>query len=320
MRTLGRDGFAALVLVASLLGCDRPRAGPPMPVPELRSVLPGATPTPLPAGRAVSAGEPGQVAAAVGFLEAPVITEACGPYTLVTDARGPRIGSLRRICAGPVAGLDAEYRQRLGVPLHHPARGTLVAFADRRRFRAWAAADGRLPQGYAGLSLAASGLVALPVGDIPEAEVARTLTHELAHLAHRRAFGVELAPWLSEGLAGAFGDSARGEGFTPLSGFAGVEGLRVRLLGGYGTSRAGSLERLVGLDRDRFDRGAVSYDYEQSALFVRFLLLDSALAPRFRSWLVARAWRGAEPTAALPAALAADWVELERRFRTWLGG
>ncbi len=260
------------------------------------------------------------MAAARAFLGAPVLAEGCGPYALVTDADGSRLEALRRICAGPVARLDAEYRERLGVPLHHPARGTLVAFAERRRFRAYVAADGELPQGYAGFSLASSGLVVLPVGDIPPPEIARTVAHELAHLAHRRAFGVELAPWLSEGLADVVGDCAREQGFAPLAGFGGVEGLRRRLLGAYATGRAGSLERLAGLGRDRFDRDAVSWDYDQAALAVRFLLLDARLAPRFRAWLAGRTWRGPQPAAPMPEALGVDWPELERRFRAWLGG
>ncbi|KAB2967660.1 MAG: hypothetical protein F9K18_03970 [Thermoanaerobaculia bacterium] len=264
-------------------------------------------------------GEPRLVTAARDHLAEPVRSEACGPYRLLTDAEGDLLDSLRALCAAPVAGFEREYRARLGVPLHHPPRGTLVLFADRRRFRTYVEADGELPQGYAGFSLAAAGLVALPAGDLFADDVARTLAHELAHLAHRRAFGVEPEPWLAEGLADAVGDSARAEGFAPLAGFAGVEGLRERLLGGYASGRAGSLERLAGLDRDRFDRGRVSYDYDQSALLVRFLLLDTGLAPRFRAWLAARTWLKSTPVVPVTEALGIRLPELERRFRAWLG-
>jgi len=268
----------------------------------------------------VPPGEPAAVGPARAALGAPQTAEDCGPYRLVTDAGGPLLAAVRALCAGPIARFEAEYRARLGVAASHPPRGTLVLFADRRRFRAYVAADGELPRGYAGFSLAAAGLVALPVGDLPADEVARTLTHELAHLAHRRTFGVDLEPWLSEGLADAVGDSADRNGFVPLAGFSGVEGLRERLRGGYASGAAGTIERLVALDRARFDRGTVSYDYDQAALFVRFLLLDPEVAPRFRAWLAARTRRGATGAPAPPAAFELDFGRLETRFRAWLGG
>ncbi len=325
-RPLRREtgGLRGLALVAAVLaplaGCqqapgERPAAARPAPArgtPVLRV-------SPEPAGRAVPEGEPWAVGPARDALAAPLRVENCGPYRLVTDAGGEFLETLRALCAAPVAGFEAEYRARLGVEPSHPPRGTLVLFADRQRFRAYLAADGELPRGYAGFSLATAGLVALPVGDLPADEVARTLTHELAHLAHRRTFGVELEPWLSEGLADAVGDSAHQSGFAPLAGFSGVEGLRERLRGGYASGGAGTIERLVALDRARFDRGTVSYDYDQAALFVRFLLLDPELSPRFRAWLAARTRRGATGAAALPGAFGVDAGGLDARFRSWVG-
>ncbi|MEO7795590.1 MAG: hypothetical protein ABIV06_12540, partial [Thermoanaerobaculia bacterium] len=155
-------------------------------------------------------------------------------------------------------------------------------------------------------------------GDLDAEAVAQTLAHELSHLAHRRAFGHELPPWLAEGLADAVGDSATTAGFLPLSDLDVVAGIRKRLCGGYEIRRTESLARLVDLDRSGFDRGSVSFDYEQSALLVRFLLLDPGLGPRFRAWLGVRAkLRSNAP--GLPAALQVSWPELERRFASWLG-
>lgn len=314
--------LVAVAGIATLAGCDgRERAGareaarpaPSRERPRLESTLPP------PAGRAVSPGDPRAVAAAQAFLRDPVQREACGPYALITESAAARRAEWVSLCAAIAEPFEAEYTRRLGVPLHHPPAGTIVLFSERSRFRAYAASDPALPGGYAGFSLAAWGLVALPVGDIAAEEIARTLAHELAHLAHRRAFGVELPPWLAEGLADAVGDSAGPAGFAPFEGFAGVEGIRRRLLLGYRAGQAESLERLVSLDRDRFDRGTVSYDYEQSALFVRFLLLDGGYGPSFRQWLVTQTYRRGEPAPDLPAALGSNWPELERRFRDWLG-
>ena len=58
---------------------------------------------------------------------------------------------------------------------------------------------------------------------------------------------------------------------------------------------------------------------ELSALFVRFLLLDRELSPRFRAWLAAQTFEPRSPES-LPAALAIGWPSLERRFASWVAG
>jgi hypothetical protein len=314
---LRASGGALLLLAGFAAACgEERRPAEPAPVARPAPVRP-STPAPRSAGRAVPAGDSAAVAAAHDFLAPPVRTEPCGPYRLMTDADAPLLETLRALCAAPVSGFEEAYAARLGVRPAHPPRGTLVVFADRRRFRRYVAAHVDLPQGYAAFSLAPKGLVVLPGGDLPPEEIARTLVHELAHLAHRRTFGVDLEPWLSEGLADAVGDSASPGGFAPLAGFVGVEGLRERLLGGYASGHAGTLERLVTLGRDRFDRGAVAHDYEQAALVVRFLLLDPELVPAFRAWLAGRARPGAGG-AAFPPQDGPGWGEIEGRFRGWL--
>jgi hypothetical protein len=267
----------------------------------------------------VPEGDEAALTEARSFLATPERSEACGPYRLVTDADDRLLSTLRALCAGPFATLDSIYEERLGVTPAHPPRGSLVLFADASRFRAYVAARADLPQGYAGFSLATRGLVVAPVAGIAPDEIARTLAHELAHLAHRRAFGADLERWLAEGLADAVSDTAHAGGQTPLADFAGVEGLRVRLLGGYAAGRARPLHELVALPNAEFDRSRVSHDYEQSALLVRFLLLDPDLAPRFRGWLAARALQGGSADARFPPDRQPDWDEIDRRFRRWLG-
>ena len=68
-----------------------------------------------------------------------------------------------------------------------------------------------------------------------------------------------------------------------------------------------------------FDAAPASLDYELSALFVRFLLLDRELSPRFRAWLAAQTVEPRSPES-LPAALAIGWPSLERRFASWVAG
>lgn len=276
----------------------------------------GVAPAP---GLAVPPGDARLVALARGFLDTATEIEAsCGAYRVFSDLGGERLATTLSACRALARALDAEYAARTGLWPSHPPAGTLVLFADRRRFREYVAADGELPTGYAGFSMPGSGLIALPAGDVDAHELARTLAHELAHLAHRRAFGRELPRWLSEGLADAVGDDATPHGFDPFEGSVGAAGVRRRLRAGYAAGRVGSIERLLRLDPASFDAELVSYDYDQSALFARFLLLDPDLAPRFRGYLRRFAERGASGSPPLPEEVERDLSDLDAAFRVWL--
>ncbi len=318
-----RSRAAVVVTLVAAFGCrDRftapsAEASATRPTTRARAATPSAPGLPAPPGDAVL------VEGARSFLGQLVVSESCGPYRVWTDLAGARRAATLATCRALASALDEEYRRRVGLPLVGPAAGTIVMFADRRRYREYQAASAAgsgaaLPTGYAGFSLPWAGLVVLPISNLAGEEIASTLGHELAHLAHRRAFGRDLPPWLAEGLADALGDSATPNGFVPLDDRSVVAGIERRLRDGYELDRVGAFERLVALDRDGFDRGTVSYDYEQSALLVRFLLLDPELAPRFRGWLAALAARGPRDSPTLPTALEISWSELETRFATWL--
>ena len=308
----------AAVLVAA--GCDgRPGATPPAAPPAAAAAAPsaaGPVRPPLPAGRAVPDGEPEAVAALERFLQPPAQRRPCGPYRLLSDLPPPRLVGIERFCATLAAALEEEVAARFGVVPAHPPRGTIVLFASRRRYRDAVAAAGDLPQGYAAWSDARAGTVALAAGDVSDDELAATLAHELTHLAERRLFGFPRPRWLAEGLADAIGDSATPAGFRKLEGFVGVEAQRRRWLA-MSQGRAGALERLVADGPEPFDHGPASLDYELAALFVRFLLLDPELAPRFRSWLGDQTVQRPTIPALFPA-LGVDAPTLERRFESWV--
>lgn len=322
-RAFGHFRSSATVVLFVLLaaGCGGPKrdAGAVAPGERYVPVPTRSAPSATSAGRAVPVGDPAAVAAVSAYLDAPTPVGECGPYRLITDARGRAREHLRAVCAGAVVHFEREYAARLGVEPAHPPAGTIVAFGDRGRFRAWLAVDGGPLRIYAGLSRPAEGLVVLPVDEVPADELARTLIHELAHLAHRRTFGVVPEPWLSEGLADVVSESATVEAFRPLAGFDGVEGLRQRLLGAQRQGRLGSLADLTERGRDRFDAAAVSDDYEQAALLVRFLLLDPELAPLFQATLAGRARPGRAPAPPFPPTGGPDWAAIEARFVSWLG-
>jgi len=165
-----------------------------------------ASPAPAPARR----GEPAQppdaalLARARELLGGGGREESCGPYRLYTDAADPRLVAA---CARLAGRLDALYEERYGVrPLGEPAEA-IVLFGEIDRYRALARETG-VPLGYAGYTLATRGLAVFHAGDQPIATFLSTLAHELTHLVSRRALGVNLPPWLSEGLADGIGDTA----------------------------------------------------------------------------------------------------------------
>ena len=313
-------GVVAVAAALAAAGCEkRSHAGPPAAPGALQAAAePVPVRSPLRAGRAVPDGESTAVAGLERFLAPPARRGACGPYRLLSDLPPARLVGIAGLCGELAAALEAEVTARFAIVPAHPPRGTIVLFASRRRYRDAVAASGDLPQGYAAWSDSRAGIVALMAGDISDEELARTLAHELAHLAERRLFGFPRPRWLAEGLADAIGDSAQPGGFRKLEGFVGVEAQRRRWLDA-GRGRAGAVERLVvgGGGPEPFDHGPASLDYELSALFVRFLLLDPELAPRFRAWLGDQTQQRATIPALVPA-LGIDVATLERRFEAWV--
>lgn len=256
-----------------------------------------------------------RLAAARALMTAGGREESCGPYRLLTDATDAR---LLTACGRLGRELDAAYEQRFGVrPVGSPGEA-LVLFRSLRDYRRFVEQEGRLAAGYAGFTSAADGLVAL-YAETKRSAAVETLAHEMAHLVERRAFGSSLPPWLSEGLADAIGDTATEEGIGALEGTAGVEAIARRLRSGRAAGLARPLAELAALRRSGFDKAVRSYDYEQSALTVRYLLLDPTLGPRFRAYLgdLARAER--YDAGRLRERLGRSWEEIERGFAAWLG-
>lgn len=295
----------------------------PQPVPAGGG--PGERPPPAAAGEARSptrrAGRPPRslhpevLAAARRHLGATARSGHCGPYELLTDVDAAPV---LEICQRIGSELDEVYRRRFGLePLGRPADAVLL-FSSAQAFRRFADETAGLRVGYAGFSDASRGFVALHVEGEPLAETAATLAHELTHLVHRRALGPGLAPWLSEGLADAIGDAATPEGLGELAGRRGAEALAARLAGAYELGRVRPLRELVALRRAEFDRGTVSFDYEQSALLVRYLLADGELAPRFRRFLRRLAEGERYGPELLRENLLISWEELDRGLERWV--
>lgn len=300
---------AGLVALLWIVGRDEPAPGPV-------ETAPAAPVPPAPPSRGEPAEPPDAalLARARELLGADAREESCGPYALHTDVTAP---DLLAACGRLAARLDDLYEERYGVrPLGAPAEA-IVLFAEIGSYRELSPEVG-VPLGYAGYTLATRGLAVFYAGDPPYRTFLPTLTHELTHLVSRRALGVNLPPWLSEGLSDGIGDTATAAGFGPVEGIAGSEAQARRLREAYASDRAGSLRRLVALQRSEFDRGTVSFDYEQSALFVRFLLSEPDLAPAFRAFLRDLSRGEIHPPERLASVLGVEWMELERRFEAWV--
>ena len=240
----------------------------------------------------------------------------CGPYSRLGDASDP---DLLISCQLLAAELDQIYAERLGVtPLGEPA-AVILLFGRRNGYSEFSAQQGLKTAGYAAHSKPSQGYTAIWADPTRPEDFAKTLVHELTHLVNRRALGGNLPRWLSEGLADALGDNATPEGIQPLQGLEGAEGQAKRLQLGYETGGVGSIERLLSLRPEEFDSAPNSYDYEQSTLLVRYLLLDPELGTRFRSFLKELADGSPCTPDILQQHLDVDWRTLDHRLQSWLG-
>ncbi len=267
--------------------------------------------------------DPDLLARAAARLATPRAGEL-GPYRFLGDIEAP--AAWARIAAG----LDATYRERVGIsPLGEP-RETVVLFADRERYQAFQREEPRL----AGLRAAghtASGLVAVVV-DPGDAETSEsTFVHELVHLLNRRALGPALPPWLDEGLAEDFAgtriDSASG-GFRWGERRTGLrrEGRRIetsgalasleRLARALASPAPPTLTALVGREWEPFVEDPRELSYPHAREWVEFLFAsDPQRATAFRGWLAAIARGEGTGGDSLARALGTDLAALEPDFR-----
>ena len=312
--------LAAALAWALTLGCHRARPGAdsagranaPEPTPVARSA-------PIGRGRAavrpsLAALEAAQRSMSTDSSSGGPKETTCGPYR----ARSSAASEYSAVCETLASQADARYQARLGVTISHPADGLILVFGSAERFRRFASGFGGLPAGYSGFTMASRGVVAVSAEGLSRERFASILVHELAHLQHRRAFGPNLAPWLSEGLAEALASTATASGFAELSGLRGAEPLADRLHQALRQGRVSSAAAVIEKSRSAFDREEVSLDYEASSLLVRFLLLDPDASSRFRSALRRLAGPDGCDSGCLFEELQWDATELDHRFRAWL--
>jgi hypothetical protein len=309
--------LAAVLLIAVLLIAAWwvLRPDPSVPDAEPSPVVENPAPGP---GRGLASEAPDAelLASARELLGDDAREDDCGPYALYTDVGDPRFVA---VCTLLASRLDGLYAERYGVrPRGEPAEA-IVLFAEIGDYRSFSKRQ-QIALGYAGYALGARGLAVFYAGDQSVDGFLPTLTHELTHLLSRRALGANLPRWLSEGLADGIGDSATSGGFRPLEKEAGNGLQATRLRTAMASGQVGSVRRLVGLQPSEFDHETPSFDYEQSALLVRFLLVVPELASGYRSFLGEMARGGSYDPDGLRRALGVSWEELDRRFAAWVVG
>jgi hypothetical protein len=233
-------------------------------------------------------------------------------YTEVADE-----GALAT-CELLTSNLDPTYHRRYGVtPLGRPAEAIFL-FSTLGQYQSFVQQQTQMPIGYAAHADTGRGYLALYTGDHSRQDFVETLIHELTHLINRRALGGNLPPWLSEGLADGIGDTATLDGLQPIDGANGAEAQASRLEMGYDTGQVPSISQLLEKDSSNFDSGTISYDYEQSAFLVRFLLTDPDLSPRFQAFLRALAEGSVYTLELFYEHMGLEPSELDRRLEEWV--
>ncbi len=266
-------------------------------------------------GREANDPDPEKKALAKGIMGSNSRIANCGPYELLSDVEDR---DLLHSCDRLASALEATFIARFGVEPIGSHHEVILFFEEAVDFRTFVRQSGEGRIGYAAHASSSGGYLALYAGQQNRQRLLRTLAHELTHLVTYRAFGPDLPSWLSEGLADAIGDTASEDAIRQLEGLQGCEDEALRLHRAYRDSAAEPLGRLLTMGDPEFDSGVVSYDYEQSALLVRFLLSDASLSLGFKSFLGQLALGRAYIPDVLLDRLGLTFDELEKRFEGWL--
>jgi hypothetical protein len=251
-----------------------------------------------------------------------------GEYSLLTDVTD---AVFLRDLEATARGVADAYVRRYGLTIRHPPAATVILFRREADYRTFQGEETQLvglkPRGHTG-----HGVVALYRGTQADGEVSATLTHELVHLINRRALGPALPPWLNEGMAEDVSLSFRHPDgridFSRLAGGkerTGSSTYRLRL--GHaslerlrrGAAELKPVEELVRMDWETFvSPGDEEVHYAHSAFWIRYLLEDPDLAPRFRAYLARVAGGTPLTPATAEGALGYDWATLDAGFREFL--
>ena len=237
-------------------------------------------------------------------------SERLGPFELHTDVTDEELLKKQKQLAEPLLELFTE---RYGViPVEAEQRGVIVLYASWRSYDAFNTGEDeawidRLASGHS-----VPGMAVFHAADERENERLSILVHELTHLLTWQALGVELPWWLEEGMAEDMSLAKWRRGRLELEPL-GRDNLRFGLtlgkmfdtvLGARKTGRIPSGHDILTVKPPAEALEPHLY-YAQVGFWVRFLLQDEGLAPRFRSYLAAIA----SGESAAPDAL---WAHLER--------
>jgi hypothetical protein len=252
-----------------------------------------------------------------------------GPVTLITDHVAPRLWKSLERLAQHVPKL---FSRHYGLPANLESGVAVVLYSTQKDYRAFELASGVDSGELSGY--ASPGLVALYAGGKSRRQIEATFTHELTHQLLFNALGLDLPPWLAEGLAESMTFAATDRGGTLAfrrlgSRRSGVAG-RLQLTGPFSVlddlgeairrEQLPTFEELRRVPREEFaDAGRGQILYALSAFWVHYLSTSEGdLRDRFLEYLA----NIASAPGALrdnPASVLGDEQEaIEEGFRTWL--
>ena len=276
---------------------------------------------------------PERLADGMALLGLSESTGRLGPWDLYTDSRDT---GLIELCDRVAAELETVYSDRFGLELVGEAAEAILLFQNAEEFLLFREQERTGVEPWAA-GFTSEGIVALFAGNWPATLVCARVVHELTHLLNRRGIGPALPPWLEEGLASDLSDAKIEESGRLLPGTLGGDTVRMGeslfYVGGLAEVRSlqdaveegrlASFRELTELDSEAFyAQERVRHHYSLSLFWVRYLLSGESpvLTAGFRSFLADLA-RGETLTRDLLLEhLGADWDDLERGFRSWVGG
>lgn len=252
------------------------------------------------------------------------VDQTLGPYELLTDVEDEALPAL---LGGAASLVDDAYFARYGrMPWGEP-RGTVILFESRDDYQTHSEKSEVPWSAHAGH--ASSEVLVFFAEGRGHGALAGTLVHEITHLVNRRALGLRLPVWISEGLADDL-DNIWLEDVAPAGGAPRVvlahhsRGLdaRVRHLSKLlAENRLPSLVHLMDLPSEVFyDEDVMGFTYSHASLLVHYLLEgeEGRYADGFRQFLYRVAY-GYEPSSRLLLKeISVEAEALERGFRNWL--